>query len=168
MAGVLRAMWFTTLLAGLLVAPPPSGARAAGAPAPIAVADFDFVDTSGEAKDQNAEHEGRLRGLDDSIRAGLDKGGRYRVVSLDCGRSACRGADPATLVDAARRAGARLLLLGGVHKTSTLLLSAKVQVLDIGSNTLVLDRFLSFRGDNDEAWRRMALFVARELEELPL
>ncbi|WP_138918796.1 DUF2380 domain-containing protein, partial [Nitrospirillum viridazoti] len=80
----------------------------------------------------------------------------------------CRAADPAALAEAARRAGARVLVLGDVHKTSTLLLSTKVQVLDLQTNRLLLDRFLSFRGDNDEAWRRMTHFIARELDGLAL
>ncbi|MEA1676087.1 DUF2380 domain-containing protein [Nitrospirillum sp. BR 11163] len=144
----------------------------AAAPTTIAITDFGFVDTSDEAGDQRAAHATRLTDLTQGLKADLGEGGHYRVLSLACGGAGsgvdCRAADPAALAEEARRAGARLLVLGDVHKTSTLLLSTKVQVLDVQTNRLVLDRFLSFRGDNDEAWRRMTRFIARELDGLAL
>ncbi|MDE1148101.1 MAG: DUF2380 domain-containing protein [Azospirillaceae bacterium] len=160
----LTGAWGAVLLTGLVMMSPVY-ARTDGTVVTIAVADFDFIDSSGEAKDQQAAHDARLAGLSQGLRADLGAAARYRVVPLACALPDCRDGDPAALADGARRAGARLLLLGAVHKTSTLLLSTKLQLLDLQANKLVFDRFLSFRGDNDEAWRRMEHFIARDLAQ---
>ncbi|TWB63544.1 DUF2380 domain-containing protein [Nitrospirillum viridazoti] len=168
MARPLGSVGLIVLLAALALVP----IGRAAAPTAIAIPDFGFVDTSGETGDQQAAHAARLAALTQGLKADLGSGGHYRVLSLACGGAGggvdCRAADPAALAEAARRAGARVLVLGDVHKTSTLLLSTKVQVLDLQTNRLLLDRFLSFRGDNDEAWRRMTHFIARELDGLAL
>jgi uncharacterized protein DUF2380 len=61
---------------------------------------------------------------------------------------------------------ATLVLIGGVHKQSTLIQWAKVQAIDVDAGRLVLDKLLTFRGDTDEAWERAEAFVAREVAEL--
>lgn len=136
-------------------------------PIPIAVIDFDYSDTSGEAHDLTAEHRTQLQGFMDSIRGALTADEKYRLVAVSCGGGPCSlsRSTPPELVNEAKRAGARLLLYGGVHKESTLVQWAKVQVVDIEDDKLVFDRWLSFRGDTDEAWRRAESFVAKELEK---
>jgi hypothetical protein len=71
--------------------------------------------------------------------------------------------DPAELVAAARRAGARLLLFGGVHKQSTLVQWARAQVLDVQTEKLLYERWMSFRGDDPTAWNRLEKFMMKEL-----
>jgi hypothetical protein len=72
---------------------------------------------------------------------------------------------PEELFDATRKAGARLLLFGGVHKMSTLVQWAQAQIIDIEKNIVIDDRHLSFRGDSDDAWRRAEAFLAKKLTE---
>ena len=62
-------------------------------------------------------------------------------------------------VAAARRSGARFVVYGGIHKVSTLVLGGLVEVLDLQSEKLLLKRTVSFRGDNEEGYRRAAAFV---------
>ncbi|MFY9629171.1 MAG: DUF2380 domain-containing protein [Methylocystis sp.] len=62
----------------------------------------------------------------------------------------------------ARRAGAKLMLFG-IHKVSTLGKWARVELIDVVEDRLLEERRLSFRGDNDEAWRRAADYVAQRL-----
>src|SRR5262249_33723441 len=140
-------------------------AHAETAPVPIAVADFDYRDTSGEPRDQRAEHAEQLKALGDRLRAELVGTGRYRIVTLTCASGPCPSAmaDPDGLVAAARQAGARLLLYGGVQKMSTLIQYLKAQVVDLEAGALTFDRLLTFRGDNEEAWQRAEQFLAREL-----
>ncbi len=64
---------------------------------------------------------------------------------------------------AAKSAGAKLLVMGAVHKESTLIQWAKVLVMNVGENRVVLDKLVSFRGNSDEAWTRAEAFIAREL-----
>lgn len=139
-------------------------------PIPIAVIDFNYRDTSGEAHDSTAEHQARLKAFMDSIRTDVASSEKYRLVDVSCGTKPCSISDspPSELLEEAKRAGARLLLYGGIHKMSTLVQWAKVQVVDIEADKLVLDRLLSFRGDSDEAWRRAEAFIVEKLrDELP-
>ena len=71
--------------------------------------------------------------------------------------------NPAELQKAARAAGAKFVLLGGVHKMSTLVQWAKIQIADEEQGRIVFDRLLTFRGDTDEAWQRAEFFVARDV-----
>jgi len=134
-------------------------------PIPIAVADFDYFDTSGEPTNQQAEHQARLQAFADAIRADLERDGRYRVVTLSCPQTRCAAAElaPAELLEKARAAGANRLLYGGIQKMSTLIQNAKVQVVDIAENKLRFDRLITFRGDTDESWQRAERFIVKDL-----
>jgi hypothetical protein len=131
----------------------------------LAVIDFPYVDTSGEPIDQTAAHQRRLDKLMTALRRDLVADGRFQLVLVPCGSANCTnaGQTPADLLRAASEAGAKLLVIGGVHKLSTLLQWMKVDVIDVGANRVVLDRRYSFRGDSDEAWTRAQAFVSREI-----
>jgi hypothetical protein len=151
------------LAAGLMAPAPLRGDQAKLVS--VAVADFDYADTSGEARDQRAEHAERLRAFVRSIRNDLSRSGKYQVVDIKCQPCSAGQMQPAELVEEARRAGARLLLYGGVHKMSTLVQYAKVQMVDVEADKLIFDRLVTFRGDTDDAWMRAEQFLARELSE---
>ena len=132
------------------------------APLTIAVADFDFVDTSGEARDQSAEHKARVEKFAELVRENLSAQGDTSVLPFECPQHPCTpirmGSDD--FLAAARRTGARFIVYGGIHKMSTLVLGGLVEVVDLESEKLLLKRTVSFRGDNDGAYRRAAVFVA--------
>lgn len=140
-------------------------AGAQDAAIPLAIAEFDYSDTSGEMGDQRAAHAERLTAFADLLRKQLAASGRYRIVELACADPPCSAArtDPEELIDAARNAGAQMLLYGGVHKMSTLIQMGKAQAIDLEADKLVFDQTLSFRGDDDEAWRRAAQFLSEQL-----
>jgi hypothetical protein len=46
---------------------------------------------------------------------------------------------------------------------STLIQQAKFDVIDVKARKVVFDRYISFRGDNDTAWRRAESFLARQI-----
>ena len=142
-----------------------SSAPRAFDPVTVAVADFDYIDTSGEVLDQERVHAERLRALAENVRAGLDHSGRFRVVALVCDPEPCSAGrtDPIVLLAKAHKAGARLLIYGGIQKMSTLIQYGNAQVLDLEADRLVFNRNISFRGDNDEAWRRAAQFLVSDL-----
>jgi hypothetical protein len=153
----------------LLAAIPARGEDSAAAPIAIAVADFDYTDTSGEAIDQQAEHQARLKAFAGTIRADLARDGRYRIVDLACPQPPCSAGQvaPDVLLDSARAAGAKRLLYGGIQKMSSLISNAKIQVVDIEDNKLTFDRLITFRGDTDESWQRAERFVVRDLISAP-
>lgn len=132
----------------------------------IAVADFDYRDTSGEIADQTAQHAERVHSFANLIREELSAQGKYRVVALDCEKPECSitslGADG--LVAAARHAGTRLLVYGGIHKMSTLVQWGEIEVVDLQRDELLLRRTFTFRGDTDLAFRQAAGFVGETLE----
>jgi hypothetical protein len=133
---------------------------------PIVVADFDYNDTSGEVADQRAEHAARVKAFAGLLRERLAGEGKYKVLRLDCAKATCSagsiGADD--LIAAARKADARLLVYGGIHKMSTLIEWGSVQVVDVQQKQLLLNRLFSFRGDTDEAFRRAAEFIGETLQ----
>lgn len=131
----------------------------------IAIPQIGFSDSSGEARDQTPEHTARLDALTRSLRDGIHDG-KLDSLALPC-EAGCTldEAGVEQLRQQAGKAGAGLLLVGKVHKMSTLVLSMRVGVLDVASGKLVWERLLSFRGDNDEGWRRMGTYVARDIVE---
>jgi Protein of unknown function (DUF2380) len=135
-------------------------------PVTLAIADFDYLDTSGETQDQAVAHAERLKNFTRLLGDELSATGKYQIVTLTCPKPRCSASalDAQSLTDAARQSGARLLLYGGIHKMSTLVQFGKAQVADIESDQVVYDRTISFRGDDDNAWTRAAQFVAEDLE----
>lgn len=137
------------------------GRATLAAPLTITVADFDYKDTSGEVRDQRAEHRARIAHFAELVRENLSAKGDYRVLPFDCPQRPCTpirmGSDD--FIAAARRTGARFVVYGGILKVSTLVQNGLVEVVDLQNEKLILKRTVSFRGDNDEAYRRAAAFV---------
>ncbi|WP_245261539.1 DUF2380 domain-containing protein [Ancylobacter sp. FA202] len=157
------------VLIAVLMSLAPAGAACAAEAARVAVADIGFTDSSGEARDQSRDHEARRLSLTREVRADIARAASLDMLALPC-EGACRldAEGVETLRQRARQAGAGFLLVGSVHKMSTLVLSMRVAVLDAANGKLVFERLLSFRGDNDEGWRHAGAYVAREVaEQLP-
>jgi Protein of unknown function (DUF2380) len=139
--------------------------RAEGEPPAMAVAEIQYVDTSGEPVDQSVDHFRRLREFETSLRSDLAAGGKVRTVSLDCPASACSigEIEAPQLLDKAQAAGAAYLLIGSIHKQSTLIQWAKFDLIDVKARNVVFNRLVTFRGDNDKAWTHAESFVVREI-----
>jgi hypothetical protein len=130
----------------------------------IALGEFTFLDTSGEPQDQSPQHKARLASFNSSLRSDVAGGNKYRIIALQCDGNSCSSEqDASTLAIKARSTGARYLLLGGIHKMSTLVSWAKAQMIDLRNDKVVFDKLLSFRGDTDEAWHRAEEFLARDI-----
>jgi hypothetical protein len=131
----------------------------------LAIVELDFVDTSGEVREQQGEHVRRLKAFTESLRGDLVKNGRFRILTLDCPPAGCPTSStaPDELVAAADKAGAAYVLVGGIHKMSTLIQWAKVEIVDVGMQKVVFDRLLTFRGDDDMSWQRAEEFLARDI-----
>jgi Protein of unknown function (DUF2380) len=131
----------------------------------LAIAEIQYSDTSGEVIDQSADHFRRLREFEAALRTDLAASGKVRNVALDCPPNACSvgdiGAD--RLLDKAQAAGAAYLLISSFHKMSTLVQWAKLDIVDVKTRKVVFNRLVTFRGDNDKAWRHAESFVVREI-----
>jgi uncharacterized protein DUF2380 len=143
----------------------PAPGRAESAAPSIAVTELGYIDSSGELRDQHSDHARRLKSFVESLQDNLQSSGKFRVVSLDCPADGCAASttDPAELIAKAEKAGANYVLVGGVHKMSTLVQWAKVEILNVGTRSVVFDRLLTFRGDDDAAWVHAETFLAREI-----
>ena len=144
-----------------------SGVSSAAAPIAVAVADFDYFDTSGEVVDQSAEHRARVASFATLLRDNLAAQGDYRVVPIECPDHPCTANTMSQdlFVAAARKAGARLVVYGGIRKMSTLVQWGEIQLLDLEAERLLMRRTVTFRGDNDAAYRHAADFVGNTLKE---
>ena len=144
----------------------PIGSIHAQAEAPtLAVSEIQYSDTSGEVIDQSADHFRRLREFETSLRTDLAASGKIRNVALDCPPNACSVGeiDIATLVDKAQAAGAAYLLVSSFHKVSTLVQWAKFDIVNVKTRNVVFNRLVTFRGDNDTAWRHAETFIVRQI-----
>ena len=136
----------------------------------LAIADFSFLDTSGEIG-PGSDHGDRRESFAKTLREALESTGRFALVDVACPAEQCPvidGVASEALVAAARRQGARYLVVGGVQKTSTLVQWARLGLLDLEAGRIVVDRLYTFRGDTLDAWRHAALYVARHVKEAPI
>jgi len=154
LTGVLCGITLIGIILGLTAA----RAETTSEPIGLAVADFTFLDTSGEPTDQAAVHARRLQDFMAALRRDLAADGRLRPVLV--GKS---DETPEALVHAATAAGAKYLVVGGIHKTSTLVQWSKVDAIDIAADRVILSKLITFRGDDDPAWARTESFIFRDL-----
>jgi hypothetical protein len=150
------------LLAACLFLP---AASASSAEIKLALSEFFLVDSSGEARDQSAEHSARLKRMSEIVAAELSKSGGFSMVEMACPAPGCSGQTMKldALLERARAADARFLAIGAVEKMSTLVLWSRLEVYDVASGKLAFNRLFTVRGDNDEAWQRARLYMARDL-----
>jgi hypothetical protein len=132
----------------------------------IAIVDFNYVDTSGEVLDQRSEHDVRLSIFMSALKDDLAAGGKFRVIVPVCGPDSCSWSNGNELLKAAHAAGGDFLMVGGIHKMSTIVQWAKAEVIDLRSGQVAFDKLFTFRGDTDQAWRRAEEFISNELTTL--
>ena len=99
------------------------------------------------------------------MRSDLAASGTLGSVVLDCPPNACSVGDihADQLLAKAQAAGAAYLLIGSVHKMSTLVQWAKFDIVDVKTRNVVFNRLVTFRGDNDTAWRHAESFIVRQI-----
>jgi hypothetical protein len=156
---------FTGLFLGSSLISDASAATAGHALA-VSVDDFNYIDTSNEPTDQTAVHEKRLRAFMTALRDDVTADRRFELVPSSCAPD-CPTEGPALRdrLRAASQAGAQILIIGGLHKMSTLVQLAQTAAIDTTSQRVVFKKFFTFRGDNDEAWQRAERFVSEELRD---
>ena len=151
------------LLLAVLLAPLVSAA----APKSIALVELDYRDTSGEPQDQSEQHTAYLQLFMKTLAEDLEASGEFVVVPIECDPAPCSvdATDSQTLLSAAKRSGAKLMLYGGVHKVSTLIQFVKVQVIDVEQDKSLMSESMSFRGDDERAWLKLEKFLAKQVVE---
>jgi hypothetical protein len=158
-----RARLFASLFLGSSLI---SGASAATAGHAVAVSvdDFNYIDTSNEPTDQTVVHQERLRAFMTALREDVTADGRFELVPSSCATKC--PVEGSALVDRLRvasQAHAHILIIGIVQKRSTLVQVVWTAAIDTITQRIVFKKFFTFRGDNDEAWRRAERFVSEEV-----
>src|SRR5262245_17966325 len=154
-ASLLHALATAGLFAGLLLGSsliPDASAATAGSALAVSVDDFKYVDTSNEPIDQTAVHEKRLQAFMTALRNDVAADRRFELVPSSCALD-CPTDGPALRdrLRAASQAGAQILIIGIVHKMSTLVQLARTVAIDTTPQRLGFRKLLTFRGDQTGA-----------------
>ena len=141
------------IVAGLMAAAP----AGAGEAKPLAVFDFELVNTSLEP--ERPDETQRLAMINALLRERLAALGRFRLVDTaplheriaDAPRlNQCNGCD----LDFGRQLGAEIVSIGSVQKVSNLILNINLVLKDVPSGTVLSGGSIDIRGNTDEMWRR--------------
>ena len=143
-----------------------ASAATAGHALAVSVDDFIYIDTSNEPTDQTAAHEKRLWAFMTALRDDVTADRRFELAPSSC-TSNCPTVGPALgdRLRAASQAGTQIVIIGIVHKVSTLVQNARIAAIDTTSQRVLFRKLFTFRGDNDEAWQRAERFVSEEVRD---
>ena len=143
-------------------------ARAAEEPLPLAVFDFELIDTSleGEVSGPREDEQKRLGLISDLLRKMLAESGRYEIVDVapaaakieDAGYiHGCNGCD----AKIAGELGAERALTGTVQKVSNLILNINLYERDVASGELLRAMSVDIRSNTDKSWSRGVSYLVR-------
>lgn len=129
-------------------------------PIPVAVFDFELIDSSleGAMMGRSPQETERLARLGDQLRGALNASPEYVTVETpeilaEARRrnlQSCGGCDRKL----AAKAGASRSVTGTVQKVSNLILNINVYVRDVESGEMVKAASADIRGNTDQSWRR--------------
>lgn len=159
---------FRRLWAALALCMLPAAPAMAASAIPVAVFDFELLDTSleGEVGGPRADEQQRLLLISDKLRRQLEASGRYRVVALDAAAErieaaghlhGCNGCE----AKIARDLGAEQAMTGTVQKVSNLILNINLYVRDAATGKRLRAVSVDIRGNTDESWSRGLSYLVR-------
>ena len=156
------------LAALVLILSAAKAGSAAEEPLPLAVFDFELIDTSleGEVSGPREDEQKRLGLISDLLRKMLAESGRYEVVDVtpaaakiqDAGYiHGCNGCD----AKIAGELGAERALTGTVQKVSNLILNINLYERDVASGELLRAMSVDIRSNTDKSWSRGVSYLVR-------
>ncbi len=162
---------FTAALSALalvLSATPAAPGRAAEETLPLAVFDFELIDTSleGEVSGPRDDEQKRLGLISDLLRKMLAESGRYDIVDVSPAAAeieeagyihGCNGCD----AKIAGKLGAERALTGTVQKVSNLILNINLYERDVNSGKLLRAVSVDIRSNSDKSWSRGVSYLVR-------
>ena len=138
----------------------------------IAILDFELVDDQHELAPATVEYQ-RLPAIRDQLQSAFAANGLYRVVDTapaaamtDAYRARtqlrdCNGCE----LDIGRALSADRVLIGWVQKVSNLILNINIQIEDVATGAVVLNKSVDLRGNTHETWRRGMAYLVRRVGE---
>jgi parvulin-like peptidyl-prolyl isomerase len=164
--GVSRCLIAATMTGALLAA------AAQESPKTIALMQFELLDDTGDRASDDAQKV-RLAMITQQLRDAFTENRLYTVVQnvpaaaliadLD-NRYAlhdCNGCD----VDIGRALNADRVLTAWVQKVSNLILNINIQIRDVKTGLIVLNKSVDIRGNTDESWSRGVRYMVRSMVE---
>lgn len=121
-----------------------------------------------------ADQARRVQAVSQQLREGLAQAGLYRLVDPAPATAtiAKLRASYAHLYDCngcaqtiGIAAGSDLVLMGWVQKVSELILNLNVELREVKTDRVLLNKSVDMRGNNDESWLRAARFMLRDWSE---
>jgi hypothetical protein len=155
----MKAWQYTALICACLI----SGGAARETPLPIAIFPFGFDDTSlqGEIQGRRPDEQARLAAIGGELRDMVLKSGCCTAVPVADPPAGNVGACGGCEVDAARKAGARIAVIGWVQKVSNLILNINVVARDVATGKVISAGSVDIRGNTDESWSRGLSYLVR-------
>ncbi len=135
---------------------------------PLAVFDFELIDTSleGETHGPRADEQARIGLISDQLRQMLSESGRYRIIDLTPVEDqiaaagylhGCNGCD----TKIAGGLGAERAVTGTVQKVSNLILNINLYEREVASGKLLRAMSVDIRGNTDKSWSRGVSYLVR-------
>jgi hypothetical protein len=147
-------------------------AAAQESPKTIALMQFELVDDTGDRASDDAQKV-RLAMISQQLRDAFTENRLYTVVDntpaealiadLDSRFALhdCNGCD----VDIGRALNADRVLTAWVQKVSNLILNINIQIRDVKTGLIVLNKSVDIRGNTDESWTRGVRYMVRSMVE---
>lgn len=146
----------------------PGGPALASEALPLAVFDFELIDSSleGEMRGERADEQARLGMISDLLRQMLADSGRYRILDLTPVKAeiaaagylhGCNGCDARI----AGGLGAERAVTGTVQKVSNLILNINLYEREVASGKLLRAMSVDIRGNTDRSWSRGVSYLVR-------
>lgn len=147
------------LVTALLLVLAPAAIAPAAAGTCVAVFDFELLDTSleGEINGPKSAEQQRLVALTDQLRRWLSTGAGLPVCDMSAVAAEAKASNLSAcgcIPRLAGQAGARLAIVGAVHKVSNLILNIHLKVFKVESDTLVIEVNSDIRSNTDNSWAR--------------
>ena len=147
------------LIIAMLLVLAPAGMAPAAVGNCVAVFDFELLDTSleGEINGPKSAEQQRLVALSDQLRRWLATEGGLRVCDMSAVLAEAKASNLfacGCVQRLARQAGARLAIVGAVHKVSNLILNIHLKVFKVESDELIIEVNSDIRSNTDNSWTR--------------
>jgi hypothetical protein len=151
----------------------PAHGNAADAPQKsIVMLDFELIDETLDRASDEAQQQ-RLRKISDALRQEFIERRFYRVLDNKPQQALidelgqrfklydCNGCD----VDIGKALGADRVMTAWVQKVSNLILNINIQIRDVQSGLIMLNKSVDIRGNTDASWLRGIHYMARSMED---
>jgi hypothetical protein len=136
-------------------------------PKPVLVMPFAVSDAADEFGGEDAAREDHMDLMLRELRTTIDQRGVYRTIAPDPLLPVFVRGDTACVLQRARDLGAAYVLAGAVRHIDATASNVWLGLFDAADGKRLSYWQSTFRGDNEESWRRAACFLGEEISAVP-